>query len=100
MPTRLDLLLEAERRGIEISPEDRGLMSEARRRGMAPPPPGLQSLMGTIRQIQPGEVKGEMVRKAQEIGAQVRPAVPGSPMTEAPTPKPDALPFRAAVRRQ
>lgn len=33
---RLSLLLEAERRGMEMSPDDRALLAEARKRGMAP----------------------------------------------------------------
>lgn len=36
-PSRLDLLLEAERRGLAISMEDRALLTEGRARGFVPP---------------------------------------------------------------
>jgi hypothetical protein len=37
MPSRLEILLEAERRG-KMTPEMAGILSEARKRGLAPPP--------------------------------------------------------------
>lgn len=38
MPSKLELMLEAERRGLEIPEDKKALLMEARRRGLVPPP--------------------------------------------------------------
>lgn len=65
-PSRLDLLLEAERRGLTLPPEDRALVDEARQRGFIPSVVGevsrAQEIMGIVRE---GGFSEETFRRAQ-----------------------------------